>query len=240
MTDWFLLGVDSSIYPCVTKTKNLNKFCVGVYTESLVRGGVELCLEAFCKTFQKHEAKLLIKDRNATPVFEKWVKDRRDHYDADIEYLNCHFSSTDQIIDWFSGVDIHLYLNRSSTFAMPPAESACMGIPTIAMSYSGPREFIFDRNTGMNPKYTLEYIDKDFGRLLNIGTRNFFFWEDYLKRPVWAVPDMDSVGECMTELRNNKVLFNDISVNGTKFMKGINWENSAESLYLKVNKFHDR
>ncbi len=231
LTNWILLGVDSTLYPKIEKQKNKDKFVVGVYTESLIRGGVELCVDYFGEMFagKKADHKLCIKDRNGTERFQQWVADRAKFYDIDIEYLNCHFDSTAQIYDWFSGIDVHLYLNRSSTFAMPPAESMCMGIPTIAMSYSGPREFIIDGFTGLCPEYELQCIEDEFAFLQSIGTRNFFFLGGYKKNPVWAKPTSESVCECLLKSMNPDTR-KAITENGRIFAKTLTWERSAANL----------
>ena len=109
----FGLGVDTNLWPLLSKTNDNSRFCVGVYTESLVRGGIELCIDAFKLAFgDDKDCVLKIKDRNATPHFENYVKNEKKY--TNIEYINEHWSEAAQAQNWFSGLDYHLYLNRCS------------------------------------------------------------------------------------------------------------------------------
>lgn len=240
LAGYFPLGVDSSLYPEVKKIKNKTQFVVGVYTESLIRGGIELCLEAFALAFKNNkEAKLLIKDRNGTKIFEEYVKAFAGYNNIDIEYQNCHFNTVDQIIDWFSGVDCHLYMNRSSTWAMPPCESMTMGIPTLAVAYSGPREYIFNKKTGIEIPYQKEELSYSISNLINIGCRNFFFTSGYKRQPTWAVGDIQKTAELLINLKNDDDLRAQISKNGREFaIKNLTWQNSAIKLVEELNRWY--
>lgn len=231
LTAWFSLGVDSKLYPEVKKTRNLDKFVVGCYTESLIRGGVNSTIEAFGRAFSgRKDVKLCLKDRNGTETFEKWVKKQANFFNVEIEYLNCHFATIEEIVNWFSGIDCHLYLNYSSTFALPPLEGLSMGIPTIAMSYSGPRHYIINGETGLTPKYTLKPIEEDFQTLQKIGTRNYFFLGGYKKTPTWAIPDLDDTARCLLEMESNKELRLLLKENGRKMAESLTWEKSVKQL----------
>jgi len=237
---YFPLGVDSSLYPKIEKTKNLSQFVVGVYTESLIRGGVELCLQSFAKVFSGDKtAKLVIKDRNGTERFSQFV----DHFSKEnniiVEYQNAHFNDISQITEWFSGVDCHLYMNRSSTWAMPPLESMTMGVPTLAVAYSGPREYIFDRRTGIEIPFSEVDINKDFQTLTEIGCRNFFFLSGYSSAPTWAVGNTAKAAEKLIELKNNAELRNYISTNGRKYaIENLSWGKSALRLQEQLKRWY--
>ena len=240
LAGYFPLGVDASLYPEIQKTKNKSHFVVGVYTESLVRGGIELCLESFATAFKNDkDAKLLIKDRNATEIFSKYVKNFSESNNIDVEYESAHFDSIEQITEWFSGVDCHLYMNRSSTWAMPPCESMTMGVPTIAVPYSGPREYIFHENTGLEIEYIKEDVQKSLFNLIDIGCRNFFFTSGYKTQPSWAVGNIQKASELLIQLKNNSDLHEKISRNGREYaINNLTWENSANKLHQELQKWY--
>jgi glycosyltransferase involved in cell wall biosynthesis len=240
LTGYFPLGVDASLYPKIQKTKNKSQFVVGVYTESLVRGGIELCLESFITAFKDNkDVKLVIKDRNATDIFSEYIKNFSKLHNVNIEYENSHFNSIDKIIEWFSGIDCHLYMNRSSTWAMPPCESMTMGIPTIAVSYSGPREYIFHGKTGLEIDYTKEYVQNSLFNLIEIGCRNFFFTSGYKTQPTWAVGNTQKASELLIQLKNNSDLYKEISKNGREYaINNLTWENSAKKLHKELQKWY--
>lgn len=240
LAGYFPLGVDSNIYPEVNKVKNKSQFTVGVYTESLVRGGIELCLQAFATAFKNNkEAKLLIKDRNGTETFMEYVKNFAEYHNIEVEYQNAHFNSIDQIIDWFSGVDCHLYMNRSSTWAMPPCESMTMGVPTIAVAYSGPREYIFNKNTGLEIEFRKEHVQASIFNLIDIGCRNFFFTSGYKTQPSWAVGNITKAAEILLDIKENLDLRKEISKNGRKYaIENLTWENSAKKLHEQLKRWY--
>lgn len=237
---YFPLGVDSKLYPKVEKTKNLSQYVVGVYTESLIRGGVELCLQSFAKAFSGDKnTKLVIKDRNGTERFSQFVSHFSKENNITVEYQNAHFNYISEVLEWFSGVDCHLYMNRSSTWAMPPLESMTMGIPTLAVAYSGPREYIFDKHTGIELPFSEVEIDKDFQTLTDIGCRNFFFLSGYSSVPTWAVGDITKTAEKLIELKNNAQLRSYISTNGRKYaIENLSWEKSALKLQEQLNRWY--
>jgi glycosyltransferase involved in cell wall biosynthesis len=237
---YFPLGVDSKLYPKIKKIKNLSQFTVGVYTESLIRGGVELCLQSFAKAFSGDaDCKLLIKDRNGSEKFHQFVTHFSEKNNILVEYQNLHFSNISEITDWFSGVDCHLYMNRSSTWAMPPLESMTMGVPTLAVAYSGPREYIFDEETGIEIPFSEESITVDFPALAEIGCRNFFFLNGYSSQPTWAVGNTEKAAEKLIKLKNDKNLSNKISAQGREYaIKNLSWQNSALKLQEQLARWH--
>jgi glycosyltransferase involved in cell wall biosynthesis len=240
LAGYFPLGVDSNLYPKVEKTKNLSQFTVGVYTESLIRGGIELCLQSFAKAFSGNsDCKLLIKDRNATERFQQFVRYFAEKNNILVDYQNLHFNTIGQITDWFSGVDCHLYMNRSSTWAMPPLESMTMGVPTLAVAYSGPREYIFDEETGIEIPFSEEGINADFPMLTEIGCRNFFFLSGYSSQPTWAVGNTEKAAEKLIKLKNNKQLRDKISIQGREYaIKNLSWQNSALKLQEQLTRWY--
>jgi glycosyltransferase involved in cell wall biosynthesis len=239
LAGYFKLGVDSSLYPKVEKTKNNSLFVVGVYTESLVRGGVELCLQSFEKAFGNNkDVKLIIKDRNATERFEQYIKNYSRQRDLQVEYQNSHFNNIEEIIEWFSGIDCHLYMNRSSTWAMPPCESMTMGIPTLAVSYSGPREYIFHKKTGLEIPYTEKFVGESIDSLLNIGCRNFFFDSGYRQNPTWAEGDIEKTAILLNEIKKDDELRKSIANSGRQYaINNLTWEQSAKNLSLELDKW---
>jgi glycosyltransferase involved in cell wall biosynthesis len=234
--NWIPLGVDSNVWKPVQKKYHLDKFVVLSYTESLARSGLEILAEAFAKHLGwKKDTLLYIKDRNATPEFEQWIKEHAEKYHYQLIYDNRHISTPEEEMDVFANADCHFYLNRSTTWGMTVCQSMTCGIPTVAPAYSGPREFILDDFTGLNVDYHLEPVQKDLGYLQTIGMRNFFFPDD---RPVyWAKPHVDSVINALRKLYTDKNLRERLSYLGREMGKSLTWERSAANLSQVLYQF---
>lgn len=238
LSTYVSLGVDSEKFSLTPKVKRHDTFNVGVYSESLVRGGIELALEAFAMRFRGNKnAVLMIKDRNATPQFQNFVRDFARKHGIRVEYQNAHWDSIDQIKEFFSAVDCHLYLNRSSTFAMPPLEGLSMGVPTICLAYSGPRDYIEDGVNALVPKHDIQFVDEELSKLVSIGCRNFFFAGTYLKRPTWARAKTENVAECLDNLYYNNETRIKLAQNGRITAENMSWESAATNLFGKLKDF---
>ena len=237
------LGVNSQKFKLVEKKKNLDKFVVLSYTESLVRSGLNILIEGFGQAFSGDKSAVLyIKDRNARPEFYSWLKFRADYYNIELVYENRHISNIEEILDMFSGVDVHFNLNFSTTWGMCILESMSAGIVTAASMYSGPRQFILDKMTGIGIEYELEGITQEkINQLESIGMRNFFFpinKENFNSWPYWCQPKVESVYKNLISIRNNLLLRKKISFLGRKMAEELSWEKSALSLSRVLMNFN--
>lgn len=240
LAGWFPLGVDSQSWGIVPKSKDLDKFCVGVYTESLVRGGVELCVHSFANAFiGKKNCVLKIKDRNATDKFIEHIKNTCKHYNIELEYYNDHWT-VEQVKDFLSGIDCQLYLNRSSTWALPPIELMSAGIPIIIIPYSGPKEYAEDKVNCLTVDYAIRPVGETLFNLIDIGCRNYFLLDGYNTEPTWAVADIYSTGEKLLTLYENKDnICQSLSANAIKIGDKFSWENSVIKLKEQLDRWYD-
>ncbi|MEK6879178.1 MAG: glycosyltransferase [Nanoarchaeota archaeon] len=231
LTGSFRLGVDSELFYPVVKTKNLDKFVVALNSESLVRGGFELGIEAFGKLFaDDYSARLIIKDRNSTDKFREYVKQRKKYFNIDLVYLNEHWLDISTTRDFYQGVDCVLQLNRSSTFNMPVMEALAMSIPTIVVPYSGPRDYCNNENSCL-VYYELSSVSRELQKLIDIGCRNYFFLSGYPSDPVWARADIHSVMAQILSVKENRDGFVDkIKQNARKTAEEYTWHRSAQEL----------
>lgn len=236
-SSWFQLGVDAYYFPIVPKTQNLDKFVFGLYSESLVRGGYEIVVEAFCSHFSHYPTpvKLIIKDRNATKTFIDYIEAVKSHYGVDIEYINEHWSSKEQIIDFASKIDVYINTNRCSTWNMPVTEMMAMGKPCIVTNYSGPAEFCLDGFNCLTPSFKVQEVSIDLPYLTALGCRNFFFLSGYKNPPVWAATDKNSLIDKMIKLINNKDLKEKIASNARLTAEKFTWQRSVQQLTTIVN-----
>lgn len=228
---WTPLGVDSSKF--VPQTHWGSDLTVGIYSESLVRGGYEIAIEAFGKLFSgRKDIRLYCKDRNGTPRFKEWIDEQTKLYDINLIYDNRHLDTTEAELAVLGQFDIHLYLNRSSTWALPAVQTLSMGIPTIAPMYSGPREYIINDFTGLACEYEMENLDSDvIGDLQKLGMRNFFFEAGYKNAPYWCKPQLDSVMACLDGLVDSSSLRERLSKNSRAFVKqSLTWEATATNI----------
>lgn len=238
LAGWFPLGVDSQSWSIVPKIKDLDKFCVGVYTESLVRGGIELCVDSFANAFLgKKGCVLKIKDRNATDEFIQNIKRMCQDYNIELEYYNDNWT-IEQVKEFLAGVDCQLYLNRSSTWALPPIELMSAGIPTVIVPYSGPREYAENGVNCLTVDYSLKPVSETLYSLIRMGCRNYFLLDGYKTEPLWAVPDIHSVGQKLLTLYENKGnISQSLAINASKIGEKFSWENSVIKLKQQLERW---
>lgn len=236
------LGIDTSIWNYVEKKYMKDKFVVLSYTESLVRSGLEILIEGFGTYFcGNKDAVLYIKDRNATPLFESYVKERAAHYNIEIIYNNCHLETPEQEKEIFAHADCHFYLNRSTTFGMCVAQSMACGIPTVSPDYSGPREFINDKFSGLSCDYELEPItDELLNNLQSLGMRNYFFpIKQYHKnQPYWCKPKVQSVMNNLDILYKQPHMRKRLSFMGQQMASMMSWEKTATNISTILTKYY--
>lgn len=235
------LGVDSEKFSKVEKKYYKDKFVCLSMTESLVRSGLEILIDGFGNAFSGNkEALLYVKDRNATLEFEKWIRNRAKYYNIELLYENNHLNTIEKILNMYSHADVHYYLNRSTTWGMNVLESISCGIPTASPMYSGPREYISDKLSGIGIEFELEDITQNkLIELQSIGMRNFFFpinQENYPRQPYWCKPKVESVSKTLLELYKNKELRKTLSFNGRAMAEQFTWERSAMNLSYTLGK----
>lgn len=229
------LGVDSEKFCKVDKKYDQSLFVCLSMTESLVRSGLEILVEGFGKAFSgSKDALLYVKDRNSRKEFINWIENRAKYYNIQLRYENNHLDTIEKILDLYSHADVHYYLNRSTTWGMNVLESTSCGICTASPMYSGPREFISDRISGIGVDFDIEYITQEkLNDLESLGMRNFFFpinSQTYPQQPYWCKPKVESVTKTLLELYKNPELRNRLSVNGRTIAQQFTWKRAAINL----------
>jgi len=238
------LGVDSEKFCKVEKKYDKDLFICLSMTESLVRSGLEILIDGFGAAFSGNKEVLLyVKDRNALPEFELWIKNRAKYYNIQLRYENNHLDTIEKILDMYAHADVHYYLNRNTTWGMNVLESTSCGIPTATPMYGGPREYISDRLTGIGIDYELEDITQNkLNYLQSFGMRNFFFPinnQNYPRQPYWCKPKVESVSKTLLELYKNKELRETLSFNGRAMAQQLTWERAAMNLSYVLTQLLD-
>lgn len=236
------LGVDSDSFKIVKKNRYLDKFVCLSLNESLCRSGLEILIDGFGMAFSgDSEALLILKDRNARPEFKQYVEEKAKFYKINIEYINNHIDTIDGILDLYSSCDVHYYLSRSTTWGMTVLQSISCGVPTASPMYSGPRQYISDKMTGIGIEFDLEPITQELLQSLEkIGMRNYFFpitQSNYDSQPYWCKPKVESVAKSLIELKNSQELRNRVSFCGRKIAEELTWERSALNLSYVLSNF---
>lgn len=241
LASYFILGIDTEIWAPVERKKGQDdKFVILTYTESLTRSGILELFWAIAKMEKKdrNEILLYIKDRNATPIFEKNIKELAQGNDVNLFYNNCHISNVEEERGIYAQADCHFYLNRSSTFSMTTIQSMACGVPTVSLKYSGPNEYLSDQFSGLAVEYDLVPINLENQILQNFGMRSFFFPcrdTDY-----WARPRINSVQNCILKLKSNAALRKRLSIYGRKIAETMTWESSALQLAYRLFEFKQK
>lgn len=238
LCNYINLGVDTSIWRPVTKKRFLDKFVVLSYTESLTRSGLEILVQSFYEAFHDclNDCVLFIKDRNATNEFSNWIHGECARLNINLIYKNEHLSTPEEEMDIFSSADCHVYLNKSTTWGMTVIQSMACGLPTISPDYSGPREFLLDKFSGLCPKYNLANPIHSNIELQKTGQRSFFF--PMSNSDFWAESNPSSVAQYLKLLKNEPRARKYISENGIAMAKSFTWERSALMLSEALGKWY--
>ncbi len=237
---YFPLGVDSFKYKHIKKTRMLDTFNFLVYTESLVRSNFYVVLDAFGEAFSGSKTEVLyIKDRNGTDRFKQYVEEKAKYYNVIIKYENNHLDTIEKELEVYECADVHVYVNASSTFAMPCLQLLSCGVPSIVMSYSGPAEYIRKDWNAITIPYRLEDVNDYVLRpLIEAGMRNFFFADGYECRPYWAVPDKQDLKIAMTKIRIDSGLMKKLSRNGRLTAEQFTWKKSAAAMCAAIKELY--
>lgn len=228
LVNYINLGVDTNIWKPVKKKYLLDKFVVLSFTESLCRSGLDRLVEGFGKAFMNQKGvSLYIKDRNSRSEFKDWLDLQANKYNIEIIYNNSHIETPEQEMEIFAHADCHFYLNRSTTWGMTVCQSMACGIPTVSPAYSGPREYILDKMTGLNCEYNLSQALYDIPYLESIGMRNFFF--PLRISDTWCEPKLQSIIDCLLTLKEGHIN-KSISEGGIALARTLTWERAAVNL----------
>jgi glycosyltransferase involved in cell wall biosynthesis len=226
------LGVDSSIWRPVERTKYHDKFVVLSFSESQTRGGFLHVLDAVGRAFKgKNDVVLVLKDRVTTGRFREVVA----HYQDQVAPMEVVLDDRD-LTDFeeqnqlYSNADVMLYLNHSSTWGMTAFQSLSCGLPLCGMQHSGPAEYLNGSN-GLPVSFSLVEITDDLiMNLQSFGLRNYLFGRSsYHVPPYWAWPNIDDVEDKLKWAYNNKSSdwMKEKSNNARQTAINFSWEKSA-------------
>lgn len=238
-TDICLLGVDTKIWK-PTKREQNKKFRFGMMCDSNTRAAYEELLVAFGSVFKGNkEVELFIKDRWATPTFKSYVQELATALDIQVIHDDSHIIDKEQEREIYSSLDCHVFLNRTSTFALTVAQGMAMGIPTIVMDYSGPRDYCNVLNTCL-VNHSLEDISQfKIAELISKGFRNYLLppnTTNFPKKPQWAVPDQKNLIQCLRAVYEEKDYRKSIAYQGFVTAQSLTWERAAATLSYIVSK----
>jgi glycosyltransferase involved in cell wall biosynthesis len=195
---------------------------------------------SFGKVFGgKKDIELFIKDRWATPEFKTFVKELSFSLDIQVIHDDSHIEDKEEERKLYGSIDCHVFLNRSSTFALTVAQGMAMQIPTIVMDYSGPRDYCNVLNSCL-VKYELQEINElTIEQLTSKGLRNYLFRptkDFYFKTPKWAQPDNQSLCECLLKVYEEKDYRESIAYQGLVTASSMTWQKSSSILSYIVSK----
>lgn len=239
ISDYVCLGVDTSIW-YDEHSEKFDKFTFCLLGESNTRSGYDKSVIAFCEAFSGDESvQLYIRDRTTIPKFKNWVLEQSQKYKVKIIYDEGHLSDHAIERKIYNKCHFHIYVNRSSTWAMPAIQSLACGLPLIGMAYSGPREYLSHEHTGLEVNYSLELVTLNgLQGLVELGLNNYIFPPHnriYPNQPYWAEPNVDDLIKKLQYARHQgptKYKDNCIAV-----AKNLSWEKSALNLSLVLDRW---
>jgi glycosyltransferase involved in cell wall biosynthesis len=207
--------------------------------DSNTRAAYSELLVAFGQVFGgNHKVELYIKDRWATEQFKMMVQAVAKHYDITVIHDDTHITDKGIECARYNTLDCHIFLNRTSTFALTVAQGMAVGLPTIVMDYSGPRDYCNSLNACL-VKYQMEDVtEQRLSDLVQRGYRNYLLAHPsmFKRTPQWAQPSIDSIKECLLKVYEDKAYRDNIAYNARATAEGMTWQRAALNLACIVNK----
>ncbi len=237
-THAMLLGVDSKQWAPRPKEKR-EKFVFGMMCDSNTRAAYSELIIAFGLAFKgRTDVELYIKDRWSTPEFKSLVRMLADHNKIIVHHDDSHVTDKNKEVDIYNNLDCHVFLNRTSTFALTVAQGMAMQLPTIVIDYSGPRDYCNELNACLVKYYMDNISELKITQLAQQGYRNYLMTNPALfkKQPEWAQPLIDSIKDCLINVYENKNYRDSIAENARMTAEGLTWERAALNLAYIVNK----
>jgi hypothetical protein len=235
----FLLGVDAKLWSPTPNRPHRHTFVFGMCCDSNTRAAYLELITAFGEAFAGHrEVELYIKDRWATPEFKTLVTTLAQRYDVIIQHDDEHVTDKAKEVQIYDNLDCHVFLNRTSTFALTVAQGMAMQKPTIVMNYSGPRDYCHELNS-CPCQYKLVSIEAaDIQALEACGLRNYLITDASAFSglpPQWAQTRIDWVKECLLKVYEDKSYRDNIAYNARVTAEGMTWRRAAMNLALIAN-----
>ena len=238
-TDVCLLGVDSKLWSPIQREPN-KKFIFGMMCDSNTRAAYDELFTAFGRAFSgNRDVMLYIKDRWGTPQFKAYIKYITELLDITVCYDDDHITDKRKERILYNLLDCHVFLNRSSTFAMTVAQGMAMQKPTIVMDYSGPRDYCNHLNAFLVDFDLKEIKSEDLEILASRGYRNYLFTPNissFRINPRWAVPNVDSLTGKLRQVYENEQLRRETAYYARGTAEALTWEKSAATLSAIVTK----
>ena len=233
------LGVDSQLWKPTLPRKQRHKFVFGMCCDSNTRAAYVELIMSFGDVFKgNHEVELYIKDRWATPKFKALVEALAKSYDVIIYHDDEHVTDKAREVEIYDNLDCHIFLNRTSTFALTVAQGMAMQKPTIVMDYSGPRDYCNELNACLC-KYRLIPIEEGYiNRLVQYGLRNYLITHPSAfsgQCPKWACPETEDIKFCLKRVYEDKDYRENIAYNARATAEGLTWKRAAMNLTWIVN-----
>jgi glycosyltransferase involved in cell wall biosynthesis len=237
-THSMLLGVDSDLWS-PKRREQRDKFIFGMMCDSNTRAAYSELLVAFGQAFGgRKDIELYIKDRWATPEFKLLVQTLANHYKIIINHDDTHVTDKQQEVGIYANLDCHIFLNRTSTFALTVAQGMAMQLPTIVMDYSGPRDYCNELNASLVKFYLEDITPLRLLQLQQQGYRNYLLAQPelFIRQPQWAQPLIESVRDAMIKVYEDKSYRENIAYNARATAEALTWDRAALNLAWIVNK----
>ncbi|MFA6887163.1 MAG: glycosyltransferase family 4 protein [Candidatus Cloacimonadaceae bacterium] len=145
------------------------------------RKGVDLLLKGFLAAFGNDDkVALVIKSRDT-----RWMP-QIDH--DNIFVIDTAFKES-EMADFYRALDLFVLPSRGEGFGMPPIEAAMCGTPALTTRYSGPAEYIDDKNI-----WGIDILGEEKVVKMQMAVTN----------ALWAKIDIDNLIDKLRFLRDNR------------------------------------
>ena len=154
-------GIDTDIFNANSERIQNSQFTIGACGVMSKRKGVDILVDAFIKAFpSNNDVKLLIKTRDT-----RWLPPL---VDSRVFIIPDDWTE-ERLAKFYRSLDLFVNVSRGEGLSYPPLEAACCGTLSLATRWSGPTEYIDDKNifgieiTGLEPvpPKTMEFADAD-------------------------------------------------------------------------------
>jgi GT2 family glycosyltransferase/glycosyltransferase involved in cell wall biosynthesis len=191
-------------------------------SHDLERYGTALLLEAYWRTFSKRDdVTLVIKDYGAQSgdvSIRDMLKDGADR--ARVEHHR-DFTSKAKLIELYQSCDAFVSAHRGEGYAMKILDAMACGLPVVTPVFGGPADFCNGENC-LPVDFTMTPVGDCFDtRALRITNS-----------PMWANPDVDSLGAQMRRIVEDGPMRRRLGELGREQARDrFTWTHAAEQLY---------
>lgn len=221
-------GVDLNLFnPIKIEKEIFTIICNKGFRNELDRGGIQHAIKSFIHTFDKGEARMILKINPAYMMSREQIIQIIKKYSDEVGKEPPEILINDVAVEYSTLKELysmgHIFLNptEAEAFSLPCLEAMSCGIPVITTNFGGQTDYV-DNNNGWLLDYQLTEVKHDL------------FYEGIN----WAKPDLKQLGQLLKELSTNQEIINQKGLRALETAKNWTWDNSADKAINCLNQLN--